>query len=228
MEEAGQRMKKPSRPVVGLVLNLLIVALEVVGLLLSIADHGWGLFQFYTQDSNLIALLACGLMAAQQISCLCGKRESAARWVWVLKYTSVCMLAVTFLVVIFVLAPIDGAGLRGYSVMLFGGSMLYHHFLCPILAFISFLFFDGETRVTRRDTFLALIPTVLYALIAVLLNILRVMQGPYPFLMVYSQPVYASALWFIAIIGGAYLISLLIRAANGRRVAHMAQRACDN
>ena len=41
------------------------------------------------------------------------------------------------------------------------------------------------------------------------------MVGPYPFLHVYEQPVWASVLWFIAIPGGAYLIALLLR--FGRR-----------
>ena len=36
------------------------------------------------------------------------------------------------------------------------------------------------------------------------------MEGPYPFLMVYKQPVWASVLWLIAIPGGAYLIALLL------------------
>jgi len=56
-----------------------------------------------------------------------------------------------------------------------------------------------------------LIPTIIYAIISIILNILKVMDGPYLFLHVYNQPIYASVLWIIGILGGAYLIALGIK-----------------
>ena len=63
-----------------------------------------------------------------------------------------------------------------------------------------------------RAAIYAMLPTLLYGTITMLLNILRKLNGPYPFLHVYEQPVYMSIIWFIAIIGGSYLIALGIRA----------------
>jgi hypothetical protein len=40
------------------------------------------------------------------------------------------------------------------------------------------------------------------------------MDGPYPFLHVYEQPVYMSIIWFAAILGGAYFMAWLLLKAN--------------
>ena len=99
-------------------------------------------------------------------------------------------------------------GAAGYVGMLFTGSMLYSHFLCPVLAVLSCLFFDPDQLPGRRAALYALIPTALYAAVTIVLNLCRLIEGPYPFLLVYQQSWWASVLWCIAIVGGAYLICL--------------------
>ncbi|MDD2981490.1 MAG: Pr6Pr family membrane protein [Hespellia sp.] len=202
-------MNKKHNIIIGLALNLIVVILEIIGLVMSIQQHGWGLFQFYTQDSNIVAMLACGLMAVNQLLCLTGKKSQAAESAVRFKYIAVCLLMVTFLVVIFVLAPTSKMG--GYKVMLFHGTMLYHHFLCPIIAFVSLILFESDVEIRSKDVKIALVPTIIYAVTAVILNVLHVMTGPYPFLMVYNQPFFMSVVWFILIIEGAYIIAGLIR-----------------
>ncbi|MDD3334318.1 MAG: Pr6Pr family membrane protein [Eubacteriales bacterium] len=197
----------------GLCINLTIFCFEVIGLVQSIQDQGWGLFQYYTIDSNILAMLACGWMAVCQLLCIIGKKAEIAPWVFRFKYLSVCMLSVTFLVVVLVLAP--WAGMGGYQAMLFHGTMLYHHFLCPVLAFLSFIFLEAKGRIRKKDIRIALLPTLLYAITAVILNMVHVMNGPYPFLKVYEQPVPLSILWFIVILTGAYAIAWLVRLLSG-------------
>lgn len=51
-----------------------------------------------------------------------------------------------------------------------------------------------------------------YLAAAVILNILRVMEGPYPFLLVYAQPWYLSVLWCVVILGIAAILALGVRA----------------
>lgn len=197
-----------------LVLNAAVVVLELIGLSLSVGSHGAGLFQFYTEDSNIFALASSLLFCVYAIKGCRDKSAAVPRWVHLLKYISACCLAVTFIVVITVLAPM--AGEDGYRFMLFGGSMLYHHFLCPVIALISFIFFEKEPRLEAKSGLYALIPTLVYAFIVLALNILRVIEGPYPFFHVYEQPLYASVLWFIGIIGGAYALAWLVRFLNAR------------
>ena len=63
-----------------------------------------------------------------------------------------------------------------------------------------------------------MIPPVLYAAVIVTLNLTRTVRGPYPFLLVYEQPVWASLLWAGVILGTAWLIALLlVLVKRGRR-----------
>ncbi|MDD3243802.1 MAG: hypothetical protein PHD32_08785 [Eubacteriales bacterium] len=153
---------------------------------LGVGGEGWEMLRYYTLDSNLLGLAAsaaCALCAARQA--LTGKQPP--RWVRLLKYTAACCLGVTFLVVLLVLAPIDGV--RGYERMFLRGTGLYHHLLCPVLVVGSFLLFDRVPLPPAKAAALALIPTGLYAVVLVALNVLRLITGPYPFLRVYAQPV---------------------------------------
>ena len=183
--------------------NLAVAIMALRGVIMSYVNYKWGTFLYYTVLSNLFAAIACLLVCAFQLS------GNVPQWVYGVQYAAVCCLTVTFLVVIFVLAP--AAGEHGYRTMLLKGDMLYHHLLCPVLILVSFLLLERPTLPVHYALF-AMLPTLLYGTITMLLNILRKLNGPYPFLHVYEQPVYMSIIWFIAIIGGSYLIALGIRA----------------
>ena len=187
-----------------LALNLAVAVLSAVGTALSFNAHGLGMFQFYTVDSNVFAMLACLVYAGFLIRQLAGGRRPPV-WAVMTKYASVCCLGVTFLVVVTILAPFSGP--HGYRMMLLYNDMLYHHLFCPVLAALSFFLFDRVPFRAARAARLALLPTALYAAVIVVLNLARVIVGPYPFLKVYQQPVYASVLWVVLILGGAYAIA---------------------
>ena len=91
------------------------------------------------------------------------------------------------------------------------------HLLCPVLGLLAFLFAEDHSQLRLRHTLYAMIPTVLYAAVIVTLNLTRTVRGPYPFLLVYEQPVWASLLWAALILGTAWLIALaLVLAKRGR------------
>lgn len=203
-----------TRRLICLAINLAIVFMELYACYMSFLMHGGLMFQYYTEDSNIFAMLASACMSVYIIQSLRNESGAVPMWIRLIKYMSTCCLTVTLLVVIFVLIPT----MKQFSPMdlLFSGSMLFQHTLCPILAIVSFLLLEHEPPLTKRHALYALIPTIIYAVVSVILNILRVMEGPYPFLYVYKQPVYMSVIWFIAIVGGAYLLALALRALNAR------------
>lgn len=209
-----KKVNANKKQIIALILNLLVIIMEIIGAVMSARKHGAAMFQFYTEDSNIFALAACGIFAAVSILNLVQGKTEIPKWVHILKYMAACCLTVTFVVVICVLAPTLGPG--GYAEMLLEGSMLYHHFLCPVLVVISFLFFERGQELDKKYRFYAVIPTIIYAAAAILLNILKVMDGPYPFLHVCNQPVYISVLWCVVILGGAYLFAWLIWKLNGK------------
>lgn len=53
--------------------------------------------------------------------------------------------------------------------------------------------------------------TLVYGIVLIFLNIIHAVNGPYPFLMVYEQPVWATLLWAITILGGVYGLSILLK-----------------
>ena len=62
-----------------------------------------------------------------------------------------------------------------------------------------------------------MLPTLVYGAALGCLNGLGMVDGPYPFLRVLAQPPLASALWALAISGGAALIAWLIRLCADRK-----------
>lgn len=195
-----------------LMLNLAVVVMEIVSAAMSWRQLNLGMFMFYTQDSNILACAACALLAAFQLRAL---RTGAAIPLWAqrLKYAAVCCLSVTFLVVVLVLAPMSGGA---YGVMLLSGTMLYHHLLCPLAAFLGFMLFEKRPALRRIDALLPTLLTLVYAVVLTALNIARVLDGPYPFLRVYAQSVHASILWALAILGGAEMLAWGVFALHSR------------
>lgn len=83
-------------------------------------------------------------------------------------------------------AATSQGGLRG---ILFSDSMLYQHFLSPVIAIAGFLLLEKEPHLSFRMTFFAMIPTLIYAVVLYPLNIAGVVDGPYPFLQVRKNTV---------------------------------------
>ena len=185
--------------------DLAVVVGELVGLVLASIENGWGQFIFYTKLSNYF-LLAATLAHLYFLL----KKEPVPKTVNRLKYIATCTTTVTLAVAVAVLLPMYK---RPYITFL-NGANLFQHTLCPILGFVTLLFMDP---VEKRDSWLALIPTGIYALVMVPLNYFRVLEGPYPFLKVHNQPWYMSILWFFAISLVAFGIAVLLRKVCGKR-----------
>jgi len=188
-------MRPTDKQWAGLICNAAIVLLEIVAVCLNMREGGLPVFRYYTVLSNVFA----GLASALFVVFFFARRGQTPLLVARLRFYFTCCLTITLLVVVFVLAPM----LKDYTLwqLLTQGSMLYQHLLCPVLAIVSFTVFERDGRLTRRDVLFSLIPTALYAAVTIPLNIARVLYGPYPFLLVYEQPVWASVLWVFAIFG---------------------------
>ena len=197
--------------------NLAVFGMETVAIPLSWSGVREQMFLFYTELSNLFAMAVCLAVALCQLRALCTGGEMPA-WARTLKYVVTCCLMLTFLTVVFVLAPMYGPD--GHSVMLLTSSMLYNHFLNPVLAFLSFTLLERDPALPRRTVRYALVPTLLYGSVVLAANIAKVYKGPYPFLYVYEQPVWVSALWMVTILGGNALIALAVwKLGGGRRAS---------
>ena len=190
-----------------LISNLLIVVLEVISFIILINRNGGvtvGIVYFYTRLSNLLALIA-GIFVF--IFIIKNKSGELPKWLSMLRYIATIMLFVTLLISLFVLTPAVGSFYR----MMIENQLKFHHLLCPLISIVSFIFFEKGGVLTTKDNVLALIPTLVYGIVMMILNAARVVDGPYPFLRVHNQPVWATILWFVGIFFGAFLLGLIIR-----------------
>lgn len=194
--------KYNKRTIVALIVNLLIVALEIVGVVLSVQKYGLGVFQFYTENSNYFALIVSAIFCVACIVSL-ARHIPIPNWVHILRYIATACLTLTFIVISFILSPLYPANFVGW---LFKGSGLYQHFLCPLISIISFVFIENYLRLPKKTVWIALAPTLVYGVVCVLLNLLKLMTGPYPFFYVYLLPLYIS----IPSLVGMILLSLSI------------------
>ena len=208
-----QNTLKIKRTKTALVFNLAIIACEIAAIIIVFFKLGCYPLVYYTEDSNLFALVACAVMAGFQVRYLKSGKE-IPHSVQMFKYMAAAVLSVTFIVVLAVLSPMRGDGINGWLYMLFNKDSTFLHTLCPILTILSFVLFEKEPHLDAKSAFTAIIPTLIYAIVLIILNIVGAVDGPYPFLRVMNQPVYMSFVWFIVIVGGAFFLALLLQKLN--------------
>ncbi len=198
-----------------LTVSVVLVIFELIGLVLmeelykSYGQPSFGWLKYYTQLSNIYSMVIAGFMVFFTSRDLINNKETTPKAMRILRFSVTCCLTETLLVTMFVLSPMGMMG--GFIPLMFQGPNLFHHFLCPLISLLSFIFLEKGEKITFKHTLVAFIPTIVYGVVAVLLNVLKVWHGPYPFLYVYEQPLYMSLVWAVVVLGGAYAITLGVK-----------------
>lgn len=174
-------------------------------------SSGLATLRFYTQSSNLWALMGCSLCAIAEIMCL-ANGQALPDWTRLIRFVFTACLMVTMIVAACILAPMDKNAT--FHQFMLEGHLLYLHTVCPLMMLLSCLLHAGAP-LNARHALIAIIPTAIYAAILLTLNIRRIYSGPYFFFKVYEQPIYMSILWCIVILGGNFLIAWLLTRAQG-------------
>lgn len=189
---------------VGIALNVLLVVLEVIALIQYWIGTGSINFIYYTIDSNIFVLIAAVLYLFT--------RKNVPKAVQLAKYSSTVSILITFLIVVFALYPMSNFD---FEFLFLKDSAFLLHVLCPVMAAISFLFFEKSSLDNSfKNNLRALYFTIVYAIVLISLNISKVVSGPYPFLKVYDQPVFMTVLWLIGILVFAFILSRILMRLN--------------
>jgi len=196
-----------------LILDVLMIMMEIYALNISRMESGWKLFRYYTQNSNILALLACLLCAAKEIACLF-KDAKLPRWTRKLRYYAACCLALTLVIAGFFLAPINPD--LGFAGFMLEGKYLYLHTICPIVG-VALFFLHPGMGFREKHAIKALLPTIVYGAISLCLNAAGTYSGPYPFLRVREQAGYVTAVGCIAVLGVNYALSRSLAALGTPR-----------
>ncbi len=177
------------------IVNFIILILEIIAFSKSLKGRGIKKnFIFYTQISNCITFISSLLLV------LFGGKD----FVELLRFVSVSMLIMTFLVTTCILVPMskDAKGL------LFSGSGLFHHLLVPIVSTLSYMFLEKRMSITWA--WLPVIITLAYGLIMLYLNYTERLEGPYPFFMIRKMSAKRTTLWMVCLMVVISVISSVV------------------
>ncbi len=197
-----------NRKILALILNSLIIMGEAVATYICFNAGGWGILKYYTVLSNLLLLASCLLFIA--------RGGEANLFTKRFRLAATACVGLTFLVTATMLAPTSGPD--GFHNLMFSGDGLYYHLLCPVLSFLSFICFEDGSGLRKKDALIPLGLTLIYALVTMTLNFMRLLYGPYFFLHVYEQSVLMSIVWFITIPGFVWLIALIFLWLNKKSI----------
>lgn len=184
---------------IALIINVIILVLTSLSFAKTFFQEHSIAVEYYTNDSNILALISSLLFI------IFYKKEK--NFVKDIRFLATSCLTVTFLVVIFVLCPMYNFN---YKLLMFTDIYLVFHTIVPILSIFSYIVLENGSS----KKYLCLIFTMIYAIILIILNILNLIKGPYPFLMVTTQNPLVTILWGIIIIGGSHIIEILVNRLN--------------
>ena len=172
-----------------MIVNLIIVILEIIAFIHDCTVFGLSLFKWYTVDSNLLQLVVSALVVY-----FCLKNKPLPAGVTLLHFISAVGLTITFLIAAFVLAP-EG-GIHYYFIE---NVAPINHLIGPALSVVSLLFLEKVEKQPLPIIIWPAIVSLVYGIICLVLNALNILEGPYFFLEIRTQPVGTIVLWFAII-----------------------------
>lgn len=165
---------KNKRLFISLVFNFCIFAI-VLAVSIILLKKSPSSIKYFTTQSNIFAGITSLVMLIFEILYLVKKTNKIPKWVSIFKMISTVGVVLTFMVVAFYLNFV--AVSQGYSYFrLYQGTDFFFHFLVPVLAAISFMFFEGRKDIKFRYTFVNLIHLLGY-IIFYAINVLTHLQN---------------------------------------------------
>ena len=149
------------------------------------------MFKYYTIDSNILQMIVSAFIVW---FLLVRKEEIIPGWLSVLHLICAVCLTITFLIAAAVLAPQEG-----FAYYFLQDVAPINHFLAPLLSVASFLFVEKSEKLPKNAWLVPMAASLLYGLIALVLNAARILDGPYFFLQVYEQKPGTIIMWFAII-----------------------------
>ena len=157
-----------TRTIVSVSINIIIFVTMVASLIVGIIGDttsvseerttGLAVFKFFTVQSNVLTGIVSAVFAGYGIAILKGRISKLPSVLYTIKLVLTVGVAITFLTVVFVLAPIAP---KGYF-SLFAGTNFFFHFAIPVLAVVVFVFFEPTDDIPLKQTAFGVLHMVLY------------------------------------------------------------------
>ena len=159
-------MKNNKLFIASFILNILTFLLVLVGVIVMITIGSKALgetnitvFKYFTFQSNIFMGAVALVYAIYQLLIILNKRDKLPHVLLVFNYVGVTAVGLTFLIVIFFLAP-------GYGFdKMYNNANLFFHALVPIAAMINYMFLEKECSFKFLNTLFSIIPSLLYGIV---------------------------------------------------------------
>lgn len=215
-------MKIKAKKLLSLLSAIVVLLLVTIGITLYFVSEVFAkefaaiVFYPYTLNSNFFLAISTLIFVIVSIVCMVKEKE-LPQWVMQLKLAATTCISVTLFTVIFFLAPLWN--ITNDNVIAYQNFNLFFHLLAPIVAILSFIFFDTDTKIKWRWTWCAILPTLIYGLsyLTLVLSTSDITYDIYNFAHngTSSDIDITRALIFIAIMfGGTYALANLWWALN--------------
>ena len=205
------------------ILNSIVIVLVLLGIIfmltgfkfmgddkLLVSSKGYENFKFFTVDSNVLMGLSALLFLIYY------KKGEVPKWVKLLKFAGTVSVALTFVTVVFYLAPFSGYDFLAFFI----NNNLFFHLIVPILSIVTFICFDGLYNVKNKELLYGLVPMVLYSIYYMALSFTHIKNGVveegydwYGFLGK-DVSVISGIVVVLVMLGSTYLLGYLLNLAN--------------
>ena len=167
-----------------IVLHVLLVVLETIAAVYMLSGEGLAVLRYYTVDSNILQLVVSILT----LSCFIRKKDVPAALTVMQLVASVC-LTVTFLIAAFVLMPQST-----FYYYFVENVAPINHFFGPLLSVIVLIL--SREKIPGYAVVAPAAVSLMYGIVALILNAVKVLTGPYFFLEVYKTEARVIVMWF--------------------------------
>jgi len=121
-------------------------------------------FRFFTVLSNFFVAIVAVMVIVRDIKDLVHDSYDYPTWLITLKHVATTAVTITFLTVLLFLAPSFAIAGKGYFTLLLG-THCYMHVLNPVLAILSYVFFESCHNINFKQALYGLLPVAIYAVI---------------------------------------------------------------
>ena len=153
--------KERVRLIIGTAINIVVFVLEVICLCIFIKYVVQGnqdnRFRYFTNISNLtVGAFALPTTILLLMSIIKGKMIYP-KYFHIAKFIALTMTSLTFVVVLFALAPLTSL----YE--MYSNVKFITHLVVPVIAVVSYLFFEDKTEFNWKWSLLGMVPSIIYS-----------------------------------------------------------------
>ena len=127
-----------------------------------LSGGGWRVLKYFTIDSNIYLGVVSLAAALHFYDVHKRKKNEASMIIYRLKLSGTAAVSVTMLVTVFFLEPTMGRYFGYFA--LFANANLFLHLLNPLAAIATWICFERNDALSRKDVLLTTLPTLLYAI----------------------------------------------------------------